>query len=139
MFYTREEYGVRTSWWYMFSAVAGAFGGLIAFGVQHIHSSTANWRLLFIIEGIPTIMLGVLALFILPDRIEETKVLTEREREIALERVNRGGKADIGRLIQKGKSAQVAFTSMLRITSIYSAHTNGPSGLEGTSQHPKYT
>ena len=36
--------------WFGFAAVAGAFGGLIAYGVQHIHSSISNWRLLFIIE-----------------------------------------------------------------------------------------
>jgi len=36
--------------WFGFATVAGAFGGLIAFGVQHIHSSVADWRLLFIIE-----------------------------------------------------------------------------------------
>ncbi|TBU37497.1 MFS general substrate transporter [Dichomitus squalens] len=100
-FYTREEFGVRTSWWYMFSAVAGAFGGLIAFGVQHIHAAIAQWRLLFIIEGIPTILLGILALYVLHDRPEETPLLTEREREIALERGNRGGRADVGRVIQR--------------------------------------
>jgi hypothetical protein len=33
-----------------FAAVAGAFGGLIAFGVQHADAGIANWRLLFIIE-----------------------------------------------------------------------------------------
>ena len=85
----------------MFSAVAGAFGGLIAFGVQHVQAAIANWRLLFIVEGIPSILLGLLAFIILPDRTEETSVLTEREREIALERMSRGGKADIGRSLQR--------------------------------------
>ena len=42
------------AWWFGFAAVAGAFGGLIAFGVQHIHSSVQTWRLLFIIEVSPT-------------------------------------------------------------------------------------
>ena len=42
--------GLRMAYWFGFAAVAGAFGGLIAFGVQHIHSSVSNWRLLFIIE-----------------------------------------------------------------------------------------
>ena len=38
------------AYWFGFAAVAGAFGGLIAFGVQHIHTSLQNWRILFIIE-----------------------------------------------------------------------------------------
>ena len=42
------------AWWFGFAAVAGAFGGLLAFGVQQIHSSVQNWRLLFIIEVSPT-------------------------------------------------------------------------------------
>lgn len=87
--------------WFMFSAVAGAFGGLIAFGVQHAHVALANWRLLFLVEGIPSILLGVLTIVILPDRPEVTAVLTDREREIALERMNRGGKADVGRMLQR--------------------------------------
>jgi hypothetical protein len=38
------------AYWFSFAAVAGAFGGLIAFGIQQVHASIANWRLLFIIE-----------------------------------------------------------------------------------------
>jgi hypothetical protein len=41
---------LRLAYWFGFAAVAGAFGGLIAFGVQHAHVGFANWRLLFIIE-----------------------------------------------------------------------------------------
>ncbi|KAM5533765.1 hypothetical protein V8D89_012540 [Ganoderma adspersum] len=101
LFYTREEIGLRIAGWTMCTAVAGAFGGLIAFGVQHAHTVLANWRLLFIVEGIPTIFLGMLALAVLPDRPEETVLLTERERELAVERMNRGGRADVGRRLQK--------------------------------------
>lgn len=50
IFYTKNEVGLRMAYWFGFAAVAGAFGGLIAFGVQQAHSSIANWRLLFIIE-----------------------------------------------------------------------------------------
>ena len=49
-FYTKHEMGLRMAYWFGFAAVAGAFGGLIAFGVQHAHVAIANWRLLFIIE-----------------------------------------------------------------------------------------
>lgn len=49
-FYTKQEMGLRMAYWIGFAAVAGAFGGLIAFGVQHVHAAVANWRLLFIVE-----------------------------------------------------------------------------------------
>ena len=50
LFYTKHELGLRLAYWFGFAAVAGAFGGLVAFGVQHAHAAIANWRLLFIIE-----------------------------------------------------------------------------------------
>ena len=47
------------AWWFGFATVAGAFGGLLAFGVQHIQSSVQDWRLLFIIEVSPTVSNGI--------------------------------------------------------------------------------
>ena len=49
-FYTKQEMGLRMAYWFGFAAVAGAFGGLVAFGVQQAHSHVANWKILFIIE-----------------------------------------------------------------------------------------
>ncbi|EMD39421.1 hypothetical protein CERSUDRAFT_47889 [Gelatoporia subvermispora B] len=98
-YYTRREIGVRLAYFFGFAAVAGACGGLIAFGVQHIHASVSNWRLLFIIEGCPTFLLGLMMMLLLPDRPEETTFLNERERELAIDRMNRGLKADVGRTV----------------------------------------
>ncbi|KAF4618967.1 hypothetical protein D9613_010077 [Agrocybe pediades] len=94
-FYTRYELGLRLAMWFGFSTVAGAFGGLIAFGVQHIQSSVADWRLLFVIEGVPTVILGIATYFLLPNRPESTTYLTERERQIAIERMNRDQTGDV--------------------------------------------
>ena len=95
---------MRTAYWFGFAALAGAFGGLIAFGIQHAHAAIANWRLLFIVEGVPTVLLGVIAMAILPNRPEETSMVDEHEREIALERRNRGCKGDVGRMVQRGEA-----------------------------------
>ncbi|EKM50888.1 uncharacterized protein PHACADRAFT_262766 [Phanerochaete carnosa HHB-10118-sp] len=101
MWYTKHEMGFRMGYWFGFAAVAGAFGGLIAFGIQHIHAAISDWRLLFIVEGIPTICLGLLTIWILPDRPDKTSCLTEAERRLQLERMNRGLRADVGRTINK--------------------------------------
>ncbi|PSR70580.1 hypothetical protein PHLCEN_2v13551 [Hermanssonia centrifuga] len=61
----------------------------------------SNWRLLFIVEGIPTVILGVLTLWLLPDRPEETAFLNDQERKLQIERMNRGLKADVGRTVNK--------------------------------------
>ena len=56
-YYTKNELGLRMGYCFGFAAVAGAFGGLVAFGVQHIHfhdlfggAGGGTWRLLFVIE-----------------------------------------------------------------------------------------
>ncbi|KAH8103759.1 MFS general substrate transporter [Phellopilus nigrolimitatus] len=100
-FYTKHEMGLRMAYWFGFAAVAGAFGGLIAFGVQHAHAAVADWRLLFIIEGIPAILMGLIALVFLPDRPEMTSFLTEGERKIAVARMNRATSGDTGLVLNK--------------------------------------
>ncbi|KAI0002596.1 major facilitator superfamily domain-containing protein [Russula compacta] len=101
LFYTKHEVGLRLAYWLGFAAVAGAFGGLVAFGVQHTHVAIAHWRLLFIIEGVPTILLGLIAIRFLPDRPETTRFLTEEERKMALARANRDTAGDIGYHVNK--------------------------------------
>ncbi|KAI0281818.1 MFS general substrate transporter [Russula aff. rugulosa BPL654] len=105
LFYTKHELGLRLAYWFGFAALAGAFGGLIAFGIQHVHGTIENWRLLFIIEGIPAVLLGVIAIFFLPDRPETTDFLTEEERELALARANRDTSGDIGYHVNKSHIA----------------------------------
>ncbi|KAF8706648.1 mfs general substrate transporter, partial [Rhizoctonia solani] len=89
LFYLKSEHGFRTSFFISAAPLAGAFGGLIAYGVQHIHSHIATWRILFLIEGLPTILVGIIVLLLLPSRPETTKWLTEDERKLAQRRLNR--------------------------------------------------
>ncbi|KAG1736129.1 major facilitator superfamily domain-containing protein [Suillus paluster] len=100
-YYTKAEYGTRIAYWFGFATVAGAFGGLLAYGIQHIKVSIANWRLLFILEGAPTILLGVLCVFMLPGRPESTPFLTTAERKIAINRMNRGTSGDFGAVVRQ--------------------------------------
>jgi MFS family permease len=50
-FYKRNELAGRLSIFYAASEVAGAFTGLIAFGVFQIKDALHGWQYLFIIEG----------------------------------------------------------------------------------------
>ena len=67
LFYTKKEMGLRVrfrnnfldlvlnddpqmAYWFGFAAVAGAFGGLLAFGISHTNTHIDDWRLLFIVE-----------------------------------------------------------------------------------------
>ncbi|KAI0322911.1 MFS general substrate transporter [Amylostereum chailletii] len=105
LFYTKAEIGLRLAYWFGFAAVAGAFGGLIAFGLSQADVSIEHWRLLFIVEGIPAVLLGVVAVLFLPNRPENTNYLTQDERKLALERANRHTTGDIGYVVNKSHIA----------------------------------
>jgi hypothetical protein len=52
-------------------------------------------------QGTPTILLGLLCLLMLPDRPESTSFLTETERRIAVSRMNRGTRGDVGEVVRR--------------------------------------
>jgi len=60
-------------------------------------------------QGIPTILLGLIAMAFLPDRPETTSFFTEEERKIALARANRDTSGDIGYHVNKSKPLVGAF------------------------------
>lgn len=82
-FYPREYIGLRFGIFLSGAALANAYGGALAFALSHINSSVSNWRFLFIIEGVPTVLLAVVVWFYLPDSPSTARFLTPREREVA--------------------------------------------------------
>jgi len=88
-FYPRHEVGLRIGIFLSGAALANAYGGVLAYGLSHITSGIAPWRLLFILEGVPTCILAVVALFFLPDGPGKAKFLTPEEREVAVARAQR--------------------------------------------------
>ena len=89
-------------------------------------------------EGVPTVLLGILTIFLLPDRPEETLFLTERERKLQMERMNRGITADIGRTVNKGTYEGV-FTSSDIPDVAHRACQSRIQGLEGRNRHVSET
>ncbi|OZJ03566.1 hypothetical protein BZG36_03097 [Bifiguratus adelaidae] len=93
--YKRNEIATRISLFIGCGALAGTFGGLIAYGVDIIKgASLSDWRILFLIEGLPTVLLALVVFFCLPDRPETSKFITEEERTIANTRLNSQGLAE---------------------------------------------
>jgi MFS transporter, ACS family, tartrate transporter len=57
-------------------------GGPIAGAILRVHwLGIAGWRWLFLLEGVPAIGLGIVALFVLPDWPNEARWLTPNERD----------------------------------------------------------
>jgi hypothetical protein len=48
-------------------------GGLIAYGVSFINSSLSTWKILFLIEGLPTILLAGLIYIFLPSTPQKSR------------------------------------------------------------------
>ncbi|CAI7605015.1 unnamed protein product [Penicillium discolor] len=87
MFYTRSEQPLRTSIWFSMNGVANILGGLIAYGIGHLHAALPAWKFPFIIFGSITIVWGIIFILVTPSNPTKAKWLSEREKEVAVLRV----------------------------------------------------
>lgn len=83
MWYKRSEAQKRFSFFFSSTTLAGAFGGLLAYGIGQMDGARGwrGWRWVFVIEGVITCVFAIVWFFVLPDFPEEVKWLTEEERE----------------------------------------------------------
>ena len=83
--YPAERRGRATSLFMAAVACAGIFGGplsgWILKGMNGVHG-LAGWQWLFVLEGAPSVLLGILVLFGLQDRVQEAKWLSAEERAL---------------------------------------------------------
>ncbi|KAF6802646.1 MFS transporter [Colletotrichum sojae] len=97
--YPRSEWGRRISIYLSATPLAGAFGGWVAYGISNISNPRVkHWQALFLIEGLLTIVFGVLCIWVLPDRPHNTKWLTPRERDVATWRMMNDGNRTHGKI-----------------------------------------
>ncbi|CAG8255461.1 unnamed protein product [Penicillium salamii] len=87
--YRRSELAFRLSLYIVMAPLAGAFGGLLASGILKLDhfGGLRTWRMIFAIEGIVTIGIGLVAFFTLTDRPETARWLTQEEKDLAVARV----------------------------------------------------
>ncbi|PSR97346.1 major facilitator superfamily domain-containing protein [Coniella lustricola] len=90
-FYTRGELGGRIAAFYSCQPLAGAFSGLLAYGVFQMDSALKGWQILMLIEGAFTVAFAVLTAFMLPWSTDSAKFLSDREKEIARARILKDG------------------------------------------------
>jgi sugar phosphate permease len=82
-FYLRRELGVRIGVFLSAAPLATCFAGALAYGITSGHPAIQNWQVLFLVEGMPTLVLAVVAYFFLPDSPETARFLTPEEKEVA--------------------------------------------------------
>lgn len=93
--YKRYELASRYAWLYTSVAVAGALSGLLA-GVITDYMDGAGgirgWRWLFIIEGVGSVIIGIVVIFVMPDYpTSHGTFLSEEERTLACNRLAMDG------------------------------------------------
>lgn len=88
-FYLRNELGVRIGWYAAAAAFASCMAGALAYGITQAKTSLAPWKLLFIVEGVPSMLAGIATWFLLPDSPGSAKFLNEEEKTVARARALR--------------------------------------------------
>jgi hypothetical protein len=91
MYYGRHDFQKRFSLLWVAGLVAGAFGGLLAYALYHMHGlgGYSGWRWIFIIEGLLSIVSAVPAKFLIADWPEQAKFLSSEEKQLLKERNSR--------------------------------------------------
>ncbi|KAF5094346.1 hypothetical protein DV451_005035 [Geotrichum candidum] len=87
--YRRGEIQFRQAMFFSAASIAGAFSGLLAFGIAKMDGlgNLEGWRWIFILEGIVTVIVAAASFFLLYDYPETAKFLTERERLFVIHRL----------------------------------------------------
>ncbi|KAH9886963.1 MFS general substrate transporter, partial [Cubamyces lactineus] len=82
MWYPRAYQAQRVAIMSGSSSVAGAFGGLLAFAIEKLNGvgGLAGWSWIFLLEGLLTTVVALLAYIVMQDYPERATFLTEDER-----------------------------------------------------------
>jgi len=82
MWYPRYELQTRQAYFFSAASVAGAFSGLLAYGISFMDGvgGLAGWRWIFILEGMLTAVVAFAAYFLVYDYPETASFLTAEEK-----------------------------------------------------------
>ncbi|KAI0484715.1 major facilitator superfamily transporter [Xylariaceae sp. FL0804] len=84
-FFRRRELAFRTAIFISAAPLASAFAGFLSWLIYLIGQSLpiASWRLLFLVEGFPSVIVATFAWNVIPDSPGTASYLTPRERKVA--------------------------------------------------------
>ena len=81
LWYCRRECAFRAAIFFSAATVAGAFGGLLARGINEMDGlgGKDGWAWIFILEGLLTIVVAIIAFWALADNPKTATFLSEKE------------------------------------------------------------
>jgi MFS family permease len=87
--YKRSEFGIRAAIFFSAAAVAGSFGGLLAAAIENMDGvgGKPGWAWIFILEGLATVVLGIISFWMVHDFPDEAKFLSLDDRRRVIRRL----------------------------------------------------
>jgi D-galactonate transporter len=85
-----SEYRTRIIAWFMVAIpISAVIGGPVSGLLMHLDgvAGLAGWQWLFLAEGLPVVIVGLSFLWLLPDRPEDAKWLTDEDRQVVRDRL----------------------------------------------------
>ncbi|KAL8664368.1 MAG: hypothetical protein Q9168_007914 [Polycauliona sp. 1 TL-2023] len=119
-FYKRDELAFRIGLFISAAPLATSFASSLAWLITKVarEMPIASWRMLFLVEGFPSVVISVIAFYYIPNRPGEARYLSGRGRRVAELRL-RKGTAKKERLSGRGKFEWVEIWEALRDPKCY--------------------
>ncbi|KAK6002901.1 hypothetical protein QM012_001651 [Aureobasidium pullulans] len=87
--YKRKELGIRAAIFFSAAALAGSFGGLLAAGIAQMKGvgGKPGWAWIFILEGLVTVVVGILSYWMVHDFPDKATFLSADDRARVIRRL----------------------------------------------------
>lgn len=87
--YKRNEFGIRAAIFFSAAAVAGSFGGLLAAAINLMAGvgGKGGWAWIFILEGLATVLIGIVSFWMVHDFPDDATFLSEPDRARVIRRL----------------------------------------------------
>ncbi|QSS59713.1 MFS transporter [Histoplasma capsulatum] len=87
--YKRSEFGIRMAIFFSAAAFAGSFGGLLAAAIAQMDGvgGKPGWAWIFILEGLFTVVIGIISFWVVQDFPDQATFLTEADRKRVIRRL----------------------------------------------------
>ncbi|KAJ5740295.1 Major facilitator superfamily domain general substrate transporter [Penicillium malachiteum] len=104
LFYRRQELAFRNGLFISAAPLATSFASSLAWMIVKFSSNglISPWRMLFLIEGFPSVIVAVFAWVLIPDSPGRARFLTRRQRAVARLRLEESNKSNYQQSVERG-------------------------------------